>query len=124
MKSYVPDFALDLSKYITRGHAGARSRGYTQIKIKGDNKGLQQIYKALNINEDNINNADKSAIATIARLAYMYNTEAKAVPAAPEVCCNVLNMAVPSGLYFAGKAFKAFVWAGTWHKATPIINNI
>ena len=77
LKSYVPDFALDLSKYVTRGHAGARSRGYTQIKIKGDNTGLQEIYKALNINEDNINNADKSAIATIARLAYMYNNEVK-----------------------------------------------
>lgn len=77
LKNYIPDFALNLSKYITRGHAGARSRGYTQIKIKGDNKGLQEIYKDLNINEDNINNADKSAIATIARLAYMYNTEVK-----------------------------------------------
>ena len=77
MKNYIPDFALNLSKYITRGHAGARSRGYTQIKIKGDNTGLQNIYKDLNINEDNINNADKSAIATIARLAYMYNTEVK-----------------------------------------------
>ena len=77
LKSYVPDFALNLAKYITRGHAGARSRGYTQIKIKGDNTGLQEIYKDLNINEDNINNADKSAIATIARLAYMYNTEVK-----------------------------------------------
>ena len=77
LKSYVPDFALDLSKYVTRGHAGARSRGYTQIKIKGDNTGLQKIYEDLNINEDNINNADKSAIATIARLAYMYNTEVK-----------------------------------------------
>lgn len=77
LKNYIPDFALNLSKYITRGHAGARSRGYTQIKIKGDNTGLQEIYKDLNINEDNINNADKSAIATIARLAYMYNTEVK-----------------------------------------------
>lgn len=77
LKNYIPDFALNLSKYITRGHAGARSRGYTQIKIKGDNTGLQKIYKDLNINEDNINNADKSAIATIARLAYMYNTEVK-----------------------------------------------
>lgn len=77
LKNYIPDFTLNLSKYITRGHAGARSKGYTQIKIKGDNKGLQEIYKALNINEDNINNADKSAIATIARLAYMYNTEVK-----------------------------------------------
>lgn len=77
LKNYIPDFALNLSKYITRGHAGARSRGYTQIKIKGDNTGLQKIYKELNIDDDNIYNADKSAIATIARLAYMYNNEVK-----------------------------------------------
>lgn len=77
LKNYIPDFALNLSKYITRGHAGARSRGYTQIKNKSDNKELQEIYKELNIDDDNIYNADKSAIATIARLAYMYNNEVK-----------------------------------------------
>lgn len=77
LKNHIPDFALNLSKYITRGHAGARSRGYTQIKNKSDNKELQEIYKELNIDDDNIYNADKSAIATIARLAYMYNNEVK-----------------------------------------------
>lgn len=53
------------------------SRGYTQIKIDGDNKELQELYKKHNINFDNILNADKSALATMIRLAYMYNNEVR-----------------------------------------------
>lgn len=55
----------------------AQSRGYSQIKLNGDNKQLQQIYKNLGINEQSILTSQGSAIATIARLAYIYNTEVK-----------------------------------------------
>lgn len=77
IKEYTPDSVLDVVKSIIRGNEGAISRGYTQIKNKSDNKDLQKIYKELNIDDDNIYNADKSAIATIARLAYMYNNEVR-----------------------------------------------
>lgn len=53
------------------------SRGYTQIKLTGDNDEMQEIYKALGIGWDNIENADTAAIATLARLANMYNTEVR-----------------------------------------------
>lgn len=55
----------------------AQSRGYSQIKLNGDNKQLYQIYKNLGINEESILTSQGSAIATIARLAYIYNTEVK-----------------------------------------------
>ncbi len=60
-----------------RGDKMAQSRGFTQIKNEGDNKGLKAIYKELGIDSNTIKQADKSAIATIARLAYMYNNEVK-----------------------------------------------
>ena len=53
------------------------SRGLTQIKLQGDNEGLENVYNKLGISTKNIDNIDKSAVATIARLAYMYNTEIK-----------------------------------------------
>lgn len=76
-KDAIPDWMLSIIKYVSRGNSGARSRGYTQIKNKSDIKELQEIYKQLGINNETIGKADKSAIATIARLAYMYNNEVK-----------------------------------------------
>lgn len=64
-------------KHYLTGTKMAQSRGYTQIKNKSDNKELQEIYKQLGIDSESIKQADKSAIATIARLAYMYNNEVK-----------------------------------------------
>lgn len=55
----------------------AQSRGYTQIKNQSDNKELRKIYEELGIDDNSIKQTDKSAIATIARLAYMYNNEVR-----------------------------------------------
>lgn len=76
-KSLISDWMMDAAKYISRGNSGARSRGYTQIKNQSDNEELRKIYEELGIDNDSINLADKSAIATIARLAYMYNNEVR-----------------------------------------------
>lgn len=54
---------------------GSASRGLSQIKLSGDNSNMQKIYESLGIDENNIDSVDKSAIATIARLADMYNNE-------------------------------------------------
>jgi hypothetical protein len=62
---------------LIKGTNHAISRGYTQIKNKGDNKELQAIYSKLGIDNNSIKTAGGSAIATIARLAHMYNTEVK-----------------------------------------------
>lgn len=82
------DFLVDVAKTITNNKS-ANSKGLTQIKIKADlarnkydkNKDakdkLLQYYKYYNINEETINAADKSAMATIARLADMYINEVK-----------------------------------------------
>lgn len=72
LKDYTPDFVLN----TIRGNNN-RSRGATQIKLTGDNKEMQNIYKKYYINEDNIDNMDKSAVATMARLAYIYNNEVR-----------------------------------------------
>lgn len=74
LKQFIPDAFIALAKFDSNA---ARSRGLTQIKINGDNQELRNIYKELRINEDSIKNPEVSAIATIARLAYMYNTEIK-----------------------------------------------
>ena len=55
----------------------AASRGYTQIKLKGDNDEMRSLYNTLGITGDNIDNPDISALATVARLAQMYNTEVR-----------------------------------------------
>lgn len=72
IKDKTPDFILN----FVRGNSN-RSRGLTQIKLKGDNAGMQNIYNDLGITESNLDNADKSAIATISRLSYIYNTEVR-----------------------------------------------
>lgn len=65
-----------IANYV-KGNNMAQSRGYTQIKNISDNEQLQNIYKQLGIDSKTIKNADKSAIATIARLAFIYNNEVK-----------------------------------------------
>lgn len=72
VKDLVPDEVLNM----VRGNSN-RSRGMTQIKLSGDNKEMQKIYSELGIDSNNVDSADKSALATIARLAHMYNTEVK-----------------------------------------------
>lgn len=74
LKQQVPDWMIDLLK---GGGNHARSRGLTQIKLNGDNKELRSIYKQLGINEHTINAPEYSALATMSRLAYMYNNEVK-----------------------------------------------
>ena len=72
VKDYTPDFILNL----VRGNSN-RSRGATQIKLNGDNQKMQQIYNEFNITGDNIDSMNKSALATISRLAQIYNTEVR-----------------------------------------------
>lgn len=72
IKDYTPDSILNL----VRGNSN-RSRGATQIKLNGDNQEMQQIYNEFNITEDNIDSMNKSALATISRLAQIYNTEVR-----------------------------------------------
>lgn len=60
-----------------RKNKSSNSKGYSQIKIDSDNDGMKKIYEELGIDRNNLSNADKSAIATIARLAYIYNTEVR-----------------------------------------------
>ena len=72
IKDYTPDFLLNM----VRGNSN-RSRGATQIKLKGDNEEMQKIYSDFNITDDNIDSMDKSALATISRLAHIYNTEVR-----------------------------------------------
>lgn len=74
LKGNIPDWAIRLAK---GGGNPARSRGLTQIKINGDNKEMRNIYSQLGVNENTIERPEMSAIATMARLAYMYNTEVK-----------------------------------------------
>ena len=38
---------------------------------------MREVYKGLGINEKNLDNSSISALATIARLAYIYNTEVR-----------------------------------------------
>lgn len=72
-KSFMPDWMIS----IIRGKSSARSRGMSQIKIKGDNAEMQNIYRQLGITDQSINKPEISALATMARLAYMYNSEVK-----------------------------------------------
>lgn len=62
-----------------KSNNSSNSRGYTQIKYGDDikNKELKQIYDNLGITDESLNDGNKAAIATIARLAFMYNNEVK-----------------------------------------------
>lgn len=71
IKDFIPDAVLNTIR------SGARSRGATQIKIKGDNQGMQNLYKKYNITENNVDDLKTSALATMLRLGYMYNTEVR-----------------------------------------------
>ena len=61
------------------GNNSSNSRGYTQIKYNDDikNKNLKNIYDSLRITDESLSNADNAAKATMARLAFIYNTEVK-----------------------------------------------
>lgn len=72
IKDYTPDWVMNL----IRGNSN-RSRGATQIKLQGDNEEMQSLYNLYGINEDNIDNMSNSAVATMLRLAQMYNTEVR-----------------------------------------------
>lgn len=74
LKGTMPDWLINLAK---GGGNNARSRGLTQIKINGDNQQMRNIYSQLGVNEKSIERPEMSAIATMARLAYMYNSEVK-----------------------------------------------
>lgn len=69
---------VDILKAI-EGNRSANSKGYTQIKYNADikNKRLKQVYDDLNITLESLHNSSDAAIATIARLAYVYNNEVK-----------------------------------------------
>lgn len=75
--AFLPSTIINNSLYYKDGEKLAQSRGYTQIKNQSDNIELRKIYKELGIDNKSIKSADKSAIATIARLAYMYNNEVR-----------------------------------------------
>ncbi len=77
LKEIAGDAIIGLLKTIRDGKAGSRSRGLTQIKLGADNEAMQSLYNTLGITNDNINNPDISALATVARLAQMYNTEVR-----------------------------------------------
>lgn len=53
------------------------SRGLTQIKMKGDNQQMQEVYKNLGISESDLEKPDMAAKATMARLIHIYNTEVR-----------------------------------------------
>ena len=61
------------------GMNAANSKGYSQIKYDADitNTELKTKYDKLGVTKQSLETAQGSAIATIARLAYMYNTEIK-----------------------------------------------
>lgn len=105
-----------------KGNKMARSRGYTQIKSKGDNDDVRNIYQKYGINDENLTNADKSAVATIIRLAHMYNNEVKG-----------RNFKSANGNKLSPYHALLYKWMGknkelTKHTATPqkniYINNI
>lgn len=65
------------SPIINMIRGNARSRGMTQIKMRTDNKQMQDYYTSQGIDEESINNAEQSAMATIGRLAGMYRDEVR-----------------------------------------------
>lgn len=112
LKDLTPDIVLN----IIRGNSN-RSRGITQIKLAGDNAGMQAIYRELNISEDNIDSPEKSAEATLARLAYMYNTEVKG---RTFTGANNLEISPYDALLYKWNGHNEQL---TKHLATPALNN-
>lgn len=73
-----PINAMNITRQL--GKKQANSKGITQIKYDADisNKELKGLYDKFGITKDNLSNPDIAAIATITRLAHIYNNEVKA----------------------------------------------
>lgn len=76
---YVAKKNQDLVNYEKnkKGNTSYNSYGYTQIKYRAD-KALADEYKKHGISEETLDSAKNSAVATMIRLAHIYNTEVKA----------------------------------------------
>lgn len=123
LKDNVPEAMIDIAKYLRDGKTGSRSRGATQIKMSSDNEEMQNFYRHNGLTSENVDaDISKSALATIGRLAMMYNNEVR-------------------GRHFTGAGKKTvnawdallYKWLGknaelTRHTATPesntYINNV
>lgn len=95
----------------------APSKGLTQIKLRDDNAEMQEIYNKLGIDSRSISSPYNSALATLARLAHMYNNEVKG-----RKFTGANN--IPIDAYDA----LLYKWNGhneqlTRHLATPNVNN-
>lgn len=64
-------------KPISNATAYNRSRGISRIKNTGDNQEMQKLYKKYGIDNKALYDLDKGALATMLRLGYIYNTEAR-----------------------------------------------
>lgn len=84
-KDFVADDIKTSAKYVkqffkgdfTGKHVTKNSQGMTQIKLKGDNQSLKDIYNFYGIDENTIRQSDIAALATVIRLANIYNNEVK-----------------------------------------------
>lgn len=81
-KNALPDEAIDILKKGRNiisgnpdGKTSYRSKGITQIKLKGDNKQLRDIYDKYGIDEDALESPYNSAVATMLRLSNIYTGE-------------------------------------------------
>lgn len=67
--------AINLVTGKDKDKVSYRSRGITQIKLKGDNRDLQEMYEKYSIDEDSLDNPVNSAVGTMIRLAHIYKNE-------------------------------------------------
>lgn len=59
------------------GRNSYNSHGITQIKLSGDNNELQELYNKHNITDSVLDDPEFAAVATMLRLAHIYNSEIK-----------------------------------------------
>lgn len=75
LKSSIPDWAIDKAKKILRNKVGYRSRGITQMKIKGDNEETKRMYDKYGIDEESLSSPYGASVGTMIRLASIYKNE-------------------------------------------------
>lgn len=75
LKSSIPDWVIDKAKKILRNKVGYRSRGITQMKIKGDNEETRRMYDKYGIDEESLSSPYGASVGTMIRLASIYKNE-------------------------------------------------
>jgi hypothetical protein len=104
-------WTVSVGKFFS-GNKSVNSRGYTQMKVDAYNDDVKKQLKEYGITSDNVNQPDKSALATVIALGNMYKNELPSIKA----IMNSKNITMQEALLYLWQGKKEEIVQKT---ATP-----